>query len=146
MTALLFEKGPAECPSPGQVAQAGAGRPRLRVPHRDQIEMHWASLDELLEDDHRARLVWAAVGGLRLDGWLDEIKAVEGNVGRDATDPRLLVALWVYATLEGVGSARELARLCEKHLAYQWLCGGVTVNYHMLADFRSRVSVSPSSR
>jgi transposase len=100
--------------------------------------MHWASLDELLEADHRSRLVWAAVAGLRLDDWLAEIKAVEGNVGRDATDPRLLVALWVYATLEGVGSARELARLCEKHLAYQWLCGGVTVNHHLLADFRSQ--------
>ena len=59
-------------------------------------------------------------------------------MGRDATDPRLLVALWVYATLDGVGSARELARLCEKHLAYQWLCGGVTVNHHLLADFRSQ--------
>lgn len=128
MTPLLFDKGPAEHPSPAQVAQPAAGRPRLRVPHRAQIEMHRASLDELLEADHRARLVWAAVAGLRLDGWLDEIKAVEGNVGRHATDPRLLVALWVFATLEGVGSARELARLCEKHLAYQWLCGGVTVN------------------
>ena len=138
MGELLFDKGVGECPSPGQVAEAAAGRPRLRVPHRDQIEMHWASLDELLEADHRARLVWAAVAGLRLDGWLNEIQAVEGHVGRDATDPRLLVALWVYATLEGIGSARELARLCEKHLAYQWLCGGVTVNYHMLADFRSQ--------
>lgn len=138
MAALLFEKGPAELPSPGEVAQVVAGRPRLRVPQRSQIEMHWASLDELLESDHRARLVWAAVAGLDLQRWLGEIKAVEGNVGRDATDPRLLVALWVFAILEGIGSARGLARLCEKHLAYQWLCGGVTVNYHMLADFRSR--------
>jgi hypothetical protein len=63
---------------------------------------------------------------------------VEGHVGRDATDPRLLLALWVYATLDAVGSARELDRLCQKHLAYQWLCGGVSVNYHMLADFRSQ--------
>jgi transposase len=136
MTSFLFDKGPSAQPSPAEVA--GSGRPRLRVPHREQIEMHWASLDELLEVEHRARVVWAAVGGLRLDGWLKGIKAVEGNVGRDATDPRLLVALWVYATLEGVGSARELARLCEKHLAYQWLCGGVTVNYHLLAAFRSQ--------
>src|SRR6185295_3806160 len=82
--------------------------------------------------------VWAAVASLDLGRWLREVRAVEGHVGRDATDPRLLVALWVYATLEGVGSARELARLCEKHLAYQWLCGGVTVNYHLLADFRSQ--------
>ena len=50
----------------------------------------------------------------------------------------MLVALWVFATLRGVGSARELERLCEDHLAYQWLCGGVSVNYHTLADFRSQ--------
>ena len=75
---------------------------------------------------------------LDLSRWLNSIKAVEGQVGRDATDPRLLVALWVYATVEGVGSARELERLCEKHLAFQWLCGGVSVNYHLLADFRSQ--------
>jgi transposase len=128
-------------PSPGEVAGLGescGGNPRLRVPQRDQIEMHWASLDELLEPDHPARAVWAAVCGLDLSAWLSTIKAVEGTVGRNATDPRLLVALWIYGTLEGVGSARELARLCEKHLAFQWLCGGVSVNHHLLADFRSQ--------
>jgi transposase len=137
MSQFLFDKGP---PSPAKVAaecEAG-GTPRLRVPHRDQVEIHWASLDELLEPDHQARVVWAAVCGLDLSRWLGEIKAVEGHVGRNATDPRLLVALWVYATLDGEGSARKLARLCEKHLAYQWLCGGVTVNYHLLSDFRSQ--------
>jgi transposase len=138
MSNLLFDKGPAERPSPGDVAAWSAGRPRLRVPHRAQVELRWASLDELLEADHPARAVWAAACGLDLGRWLQSVKAVEGHAGRDATDPRLLVALWVYATLEGVGSARELARLCEKHLAYQWLCGGVTANYHLLADFRSQ--------
>jgi len=137
MDPLLFENEPAELPTPAEVAQPAAGTPRLRVPQRNQVEMHWASLDELLDADHRVRLVWMAVSGLRLDHWLAEIKAVEGHVGRDGTDPRLLVALWVYATLEGIGSGRELARLCEQHLAFQWLCGGVTVNHHMLSDFRS---------
>jgi transposase len=141
MDGFLFEKGATEQPSPAEVAAEGrakGGRPRLRLPQRDQVEIRWASLDQLLESDHQTRVVWAAVCGLDLGRWLAEIKAVEGGVGRDATDPRLLVALWVYATLDGVGSARELARLCEKHLAYQWLCGGVTVNYHLLADFRSQ--------
>jgi len=142
MTQTLFDKGKAEQPSPGEVAAARAmeGNPRLRVPQRNQVEIHWASLDELLEPEHPARMVWACVCGLDLHCWLKTIKAVEGVAGRDATDPRLLVALWVYATIEGVGSARELERLCEKHLAYQWLCGGVSVNYHLLADFRTRGS------
>jgi transposase len=140
MERVLFDKGSAANPSPGDVAaaQAAGGSPRLRVPQRDQVEMHWTSLDELLEPDHPARMVWAFVCGLDLSRWLTTIKAVKGVAGRDATDPRLLVALWVYATIEGVGSARELARLCEKHLAYQWLCGGVSLNYHLLADFRSQ--------
>jgi transposase len=144
MDAFLFERGQQELPSPGEVAagvpegSAPVGKPRLRIPHRDQIEMHWASLDQLLEPDHQARVVWTAVCGLDLSAWLGEIKAVEGHAGRDATDPRLLVALWVFATLDGVGSAREVARLCEKHLAYQWLCGGVSVNHRMLSEFRSQ--------
>jgi transposase len=129
-------------PSPADVAadaaEAAGGKPRLRVPQRDQIEFRFASLDQMLEADHPARIVWAAVCALDLSGWLQRIKAVEGHVGRDATDPRMLLALWVYATVQGVGSARELDRLCRKHLAYQWLCGGVSVNYHLLADFRSQ--------
>jgi transposase len=128
-----------EPPSPAQVAQSPpAGKPRLRVPIRDQVEMRWASLEELLEPDHPVRIVWAAVCRLDLTSWLSEIKAIEGHVGRDATDPRLLVALWVFATLKGIGSARELARLCGECLPYQWLCGGVSVNYHLLSDFRSQ--------
>jgi transposase len=148
MSQSLFSQEDVPLPSPAQLVHAAAidgdatapdaAIPRLRVPHRDQIEMHWASLDELLEADHRARVVWTAVGRLDLSRWLGEIKAVEGHVGRDATDPRLLVALWVYATIDGVGSAREVARLCDKHLAYQWLCGGVTVNHRLLSDFRSQ--------
>lgn len=137
MTHALFDMGEPDVPSPHEVAEQAAGTPRLRVPHRDQIEMQWCSLDELLELDHTARVVWATVGGLDLSRWLGAIKAVEGHVGRDATDPRLLVALWVFATLQGVGSAREVARLCRHHIAYKWLCGGVMVNYHLLSDFRS---------
>jgi transposase len=125
--------------SPRQIAASSAvGRPRLRVPVRDQMEFGCASLDQLLEPDHPARIVWAAVCTVDLSSWLSEIKAVEGHVGRDATDPRLLVSLWTYATLKGVGSARALEQLCVDQLPYKWLCGGVSVNYHLLADFRSQ--------
>ena len=116
----------------------GEGKPRLRVPIRNQIEMQWVSLDEALDSDHQVRIVWAAVCRLDLKSWLSEIKAVERHVGRDATDPRLLLALWIFATLKGIGSARELDRLCRESLPYKWLCGGVSVNYHMLSDFRSQ--------
>jgi transposase len=98
--------------------------------------MRAASLDSLLPDDHRARVVWEFVVGVDLAPLYAGIRSVEGHAGHDAADPRIMLALWLYATLEGVGSARQLARLCEAHVAYQWICGGVSMNYHTLSDFR----------
>jgi transposase len=138
VTLPLF--GPDELPEPPSPAQAAQsmpmGKPRLRRPIRDQVQMCHAALEDMLDADHPVRAVWAAICAADLKSWLSEIRAVEGHVGRDATDPRLLVALWVFATLRGVGSARELARLCDESLPYKWLCGGVSVNYHMLSNFR----------
>lgn len=113
-------------------------RPAARVvsPNRDQIELRPVDLESLLPADHRARLVWDFVTRLDLTPLYAGIGSVEGSGGRPATDPRIMMALWLYATLEGVGSARALDRLCDEHDAYRWICGGVGVNYHTLADFR----------
>src|SRR5215831_2851828 len=110
--------------------------PRVLRPNRQQIELRPADLEGLLPADHRARLVWQFVESLDLQALSARVLAVEGHAGRPAIDPAILLALWLYATLQGVGSARALARLCEEHDAYRWLCGGVSVNYHTLADFR----------
>src|SRR5688572_29882003 len=115
---------------------AGKGEPRVHRPNRQQLELRPTDLDGLLPADHRARVVWQFVEGLALEPLYARIKAVEGHAGRPAIDPAILMTLWLYATLEGVGSARALARLCEEHDAYRWVCGGVAVNYHTLADFR----------
>lgn len=97
-----------------------------------------AYLDALLPDDHLARLLWAAVARLDLAAFAAGLTVAEGGPGRAAADPQLLVALWLYATTQGVTSARALARLCVEHVAYLWLCGGVSMNYHSLSDFRVR--------
>jgi transposase len=94
-------------------------------------------LEDLLEQDHQARLVWDFVVGLDLAPLYGRIRAVEGHPGAPPADPRPLVALWLYATLEGVGSARALAWLCTHHNAFRWIVGGVSVNYHSLSDFRT---------
>jgi transposase len=112
------------------------GRLRLRTPERRQVEMRMECLDDLVPAEDPVRLIWAATGRLELSKFYEGIRASEGHVGRDATDPRLLVALWLYAATQGVGSARELARLCQEHRSYVWLCGGVSLNHHTLSDFR----------
>jgi len=80
--------------------------------------------------------VWSYVERLDLSAFYAAIRSREGRAGRPAVDPRIYLALWIYAMLDGVGSAREIERLTRDHLAYQWICGGVPVNYHSLSDFR----------
>ena len=114
------------------------GRAGLRVsrPVRDQLAWDVGCLDDLIAADHRVRQVWAWVESLDLSAFYDAILTVEGGAGRPPIDPAILMALWLYATLEGVGSARLLERLCRSDVAYRWLCGGVGVNHHSLSDFR----------
>ncbi|MBW7835009.1 MAG: IS1182 family transposase [Simplicispira suum] len=106
------------------------------LPKRDQVELRPMDLESLLPQGHRARLVWAWVERQDLSGMYAVIKARQGGVGRSAIAPEILLGLWLYATLEGVGSARQLSRLVLEHDAYRWISGGVQVNHHSLSDFR----------
>jgi transposase len=117
--------------------EAGAA-PRMKSPDRSQVDPDPKRIDDLIPPDHTARLVWELVQGLDLTPLYAQIKAVEGHAGRPPIDPRILVALWLYATEEGVGKARELYRRCYDCDPYKWLRGGVDVNYHTLSDFRTQ--------
>ena len=132
----LFPLPPVE-PAGSAAEVLPGGRPRMQRPDRHQVAIRMLALDGLLAEDHQARLVWQYVDGLDMTPLYDLIRAVEGRAGRNPIDPKILMALWLHATLNGVGSARQLAQLCEDHVAYQWICGGVSVNHHTLSDFRT---------
>lgn len=129
-----------------QTGQAGASPrdprrgARLRQARREQIAWGRIDLDAQLPEDHPARAIWAVVERLDLSALYAPIAARDEVAGAPAIDPKILLALWVYATSDGEGSARELWRLTEVHAAYRWLCGGVDVGYHTLSDFRSQRS------
>ena len=126
-----------DLPIPERTVEAAAPRaPRVLMPNRIQVELRASDLESLLSEEHTARLVWGFVERQDLSALYASIKAVDGGPGRDAIAPEILLSLWLYATLEGVGSARALSRLCEAHDAYRWLCGGVRVDHHTLSDFR----------
>jgi len=129
-------------PEAGLQAEAGAAREcqpavRLRKPERRQMAMVVQCPDDLVSPTHPVRRVAEVVEHLGLSGFCQPIKAREGVAGRDATDPKLLVALWLYACVRGIGSGRELARQCQENAAFQWLFGGVSVNHRLLSDFRT---------
>jgi transposase len=134
----LFELPPAAAGKRADKAEGPPPKPRVQRAQRDQMEWLPMVLDDLLPQDHEARSVWEFVGKLNLSPLYARIAAVEGQPGRNPIDPQILMALWLYATIDGVGSARRLDELCRHHHAYRWLCGGVSVNYHTLADFRTQ--------
>jgi len=134
----LFEDLPILTSRPVDQKPEAARRVRVLTPNRGQIELRPSDLESLLPEGHRARIVWGFVEGQDLQGLYARIKAVEGGAGRAAIAPEILYALWLFATLEGVGSGRKLERLTRQHDAYRWICGGVQVNYHTLSDFRSQ--------
>lgn len=135
----LFAEQEPELAKAGKasVKPVAQGVARVLRPNRAQMELRPCDLESLLPEGHRARIVWAYVEQADLSRLYAGIKAVEGGSGRTPIAPEILFALWLYATVDGVGSARAIARLTQEHDAYRWICGGVQVNYHTLSDFRA---------
>lgn len=126
-----------ELPKEPKITKTQSSKPRLNSPVRNQVVMRFSSLDDLLSEDHKVRAIWDYVQQLDLSQILSKVRVTEGSVGRSATDPYILLALWLYATVEGIGSARVIERYCSEHIAFQWICGEVNVNYHTISDFRT---------
>lgn len=110
---------------------------RVNRPERYQVAMRFHSLDQLLAQDHRARIVWQYVESLDVEPLYSGFKAIHGQKGRNSIAPEILLALWLMATIDSISSARELARKTTTDIGYIWICGDVSVNYHTLSDFRS---------
>ena len=104
--------------------------------NRQQLVMRTIDVEQLIEAEHPARAIWEFLGRVDLSQFSAGVQAYEGERGRAAYDPRLLVSLWVYSYSRGITAGREVSRLCESDPAYQWLTGMRVVNYHSLTDFR----------
>jgi transposase len=113
------------------------GRARLREPVRDEVRLRAFDLDSLIDEDHPARVIWAYACKVDMSGFEARVRSREGSPGMPRTSPHLLLALWLYATTNGIGSARALARACETVSAYRWLCGEVGMNHRILSEFRN---------
>jgi transposase len=140
LTSALFEEPgqPVAQPSTRPLLQDPKTGARLREANRTQIFFETTCLDEQLPADNPARTIWAVIEKLDLSALYQQIDARSGGAGAPAIDPKILLALWVFATSQGEGSAREIGRLTRLHIAYRWLCGGVDAGYHTLSDFRSQ--------
>ncbi len=140
-TACLFADWPSKpasapsSPTPVEEKLRDA-KPRFKPIDRKQTFFRTVDVESLIEENHAARAIWSVVTQLDLSAFSEQARAVEGNAGRAAIDPHLLASLWLYAYSQGVGSAREISRLCAYHPAYQWLTGAEELSGHTLSDFR----------
>ena len=135
----LFEMPAAEPPARSLTQREEA---RVLRPKREQLQWAPVDLESLLSQDHPARAIWGFLEKSDLSGFYGGIKAVVDRPGRPTTDPQVLLALWLLATVEGVGSARRLARLCDEHDAYRWLCGGVPITITCCRTFEWRTEMT----
>ncbi len=127
---------PTAAPEGDAAAAAPTARPRLAVIDRDQLFLREVDVEKLIEEDHPARAIWELLGRVDLSGYEETVRAVDGVAGRPAVPPRLLISLWIYGYSRGIGSAREIARLCSWEPAFQWLTAASEISGHTLSDFR----------
>jgi transposase len=128
MSECLFADSESLSATIASEAERLDGPVRIETANRSQIGLTSTDLEALLPPGHAARLVWRFLEGLDLSAFYATIRARDGRAGRAAIDPKILVALRLYTTIDGVGSAREVARLCYAHGAYRWLRGGVSLS------------------
>ena len=112
------------------------GKPRVVEPQRRQGVIRCEMPEDKLPATHTARVLWDVIGALDLTAFLDGVKAIEGTVGRKTRSPQMKLTLWLYAISNGVGSAREIARLIGSDDGYRWIVGDLEVGHHTLSAFR----------
>ena len=88
--------------------------PYVQRPVRWEVRQHIATIDDLVPLEHPVRAVWEVAGAPNLQ---DVLKPGDTTAApRAPVEPALMLALWLWATAEGVGSARQLEKLCTENL------------------------------
>ena len=130
----LFEMSSAESCVAG--AEEQGQEPKRKTVDRQQYKMLMLDVNTLIADDHKGRAIWELTGSLDLKQFLVGIRSAVGRAGREHTDPRLLVAVWLYAYSEAISSARQVSRQMEYEPGLRWLTGLEVINHSTLSDFR----------
>jgi transposase len=118
------------------IAATPLGELKLRRPERRQIVFGEIDVERLVGEDHPVRAIWELTGRLDLSGFAAGLRSRVGEAGRGAWEPRLLVAIWIWAYSQAIASAREIERQSKWRPELRWLCGLEVVNHHSLSDFR----------
>jgi transposase len=101
---------------------------------RDQQFLMPPDMNEWLPKGHLARFVLQAVEDLDLSAFYARYR--DDGWGRAAFEPRMMVALLLYAYAVGVRSSRALERRCLEDIAFRLIAGGNQPDHATIARFR----------
>ncbi len=108
---------------------------------RNAFFLERCELEGAISSQHAVRVVWAFSQQVDLSALRSAMRQPAHVAGQPPPDARVLLALWLYACIEGVGNARAVERLTEADAGFRWLRGGVPLNHHVLSDFRWQTAV-----
>jgi transposase len=103
---------------------------------RDQPLLLPPDLRDWLPEDHLAWFVIESAEALDLQAF-DAAYRSDGH-GRAAHDPRMMVALLLYAYATGERSSRQIERRCREDVAYRVIAAGRFPDHATIARFRAR--------
>jgi transposase len=103
---------------------------------RDQPMLLPIDLREWLPPDHLVWFVLEIVEVLDTSG-LERTTRRRGGAGAAGYDPRMLLALLVYAYCQGVRSSRQIERMCVTDVAFRVLCAQDGPDHATIARFRA---------
>lgn len=102
---------------------------------RKQIVLIRKTLDEVISDDHPARVYDEIARGYDWSSW--EAK-YHGGIGQPPIHPRILATLWLYGIRRGFKSSRKLEYMTESNLDFIWLAEGHRPEQSTFSKFRTR--------
>jgi transposase len=94
------------------------------------------SLLEWVPEDHLAWTILASVEEMDLGALYADYRP-DGR-GRPAYDPKMMVALLLYAYAKGNRSSRGIERACSEDGAYRVICSNHAPDHSTIAEFRVR--------
>lgn len=104
---------------------------------QDRLQIQMRSMEECVSKDNPVRFLDAFVEQLELPKLGFVVCEVKPE-GRPAFNPKVFLKLYLYGYLNGVRSSRKLEKETIRNVEVHWLLGGLTPNYHSIADFRKQ--------
>ncbi len=113
---------------------------KLYEARRNVTSLEVVDWDGLIDRDHMARRILKVLDQLNLSTLYAKVNSKKDHQGRPAIDAKIILALWLYAYMQGISSSRVLAEYCKWEPGFRWILGhGLSIKHVVLSEFRKQL-------